>query len=547
MKKNKQYFNYGQQKVMFIGAKDTTVIASRRFGKSDGLIAPHILRLISTMPGATCAIVGLTHKQLLTRTLPATLAALSRLGYKNGKHYFIGRKPPVSSGFKEPITAPVDYSQVMTWYNGTVFILISQDTSYSSNSLTLSHIIVDEARTIKYDKYTNETVPALGGFSHFPDCPWERGQFLVSDMPQSKSAMWLLEKEKLMKNELIEGIKGLVYEIYLCQEKLKYHKTKSLEREIISLKKDLVALRKVAHYYAEFNAIDNIQILGEEYIKSMKRNLPPLIFRISILNQRHFKIEDGFYSALNESHYYSAFDNEWLNNQRTNEDDFDFSKLNTKVLTCLQDADIDKSQPLAVAFDYNSNINWLVVGQAHKSEKKMLTLKSFFVKTPRKIREVIKDFCKYYAPLPRHEVVYYYDHTAKQGAYAETTNTYVDIVENEFRQKGWLVFPIFINQAPRHDIKHFWIDDALKGRNFLLPYFNKEHNEFLLPAMENTGIIRGKKGFRKNKSGEKLKDTEDNPAELRTDGTDAWDTLFIGLNFYPYYGNVGEEYGSVYV
>jgi hypothetical protein len=51
--------------------------------------------------------------------------------------------------------------------------------------------------------------------------------------------------------------------------------------------------------------------------------------------------------------------------------------------------------------------------------------------------------------------------------------------------------------------------------------------------MEMTGTRYGKYGFEKDKSGEKLSESEDDPLELRTDGTDAWDDLFIGLNFFP--------------
>ena len=41
-------------------------------------------------------------------------------------------------------------------------------------------------------------------------------------------------------------------------------------------------------------------------------------------------------------------------------------------------------------------------------------------------------------------------------------------------------------------------------------------------------------GWHKAKGGEKLAETEDDLLEHRTDGTDAFDTLYIGNTLYPY-------------
>jgi hypothetical protein len=69
--------------------------------------------------------------------------------------------------------------------------------------------------------------------------------------------------------------------------------------------------------------------------------------------------------------------------------------------------------------------------------------------------------------------------------------------------------------------------------------FNRENNEALILAMEQTGTRNGPEGFKKDKSGEKLAETEEDKLEYRTDGTDAWDTLFIGMNKWPQSESVG--------
>ena len=46
-------------------------------------------------------------------------------------------------------------------------------------------------------------------------------------------------------------------------------------------------------------------------------------------------------------------------------------------------------------------------------------------------------------------------------------------------------------------------------------------------------MTRGRNGFHKDKGGEKLAESEEDLLEHRTDGTDAFDTLFIGCEKIP--------------
>ena len=62
----------------------------------------------------------------------------------------VGRKPPKS--FSKPIIEPAYYEHVITFYNCSVAIIISQDRPGSSNSLTLSWllIVIKELDTDKF-------------------------------------------------------------------------------------------------------------------------------------------------------------------------------------------------------------------------------------------------------------------------------------------------------------------------------------------------------------------------------------------------------------
>ena len=61
-----------------------------------------------------------------------------------------------------------------------------------------------------------------------------------------------------------------------------------------------------------------------------------------------------------------------------------------------------------------------------------------------------------------------------------------------------------------------------------MPFFNRQNNDDLILAVQSAGVTRGRNGFRKDKGGEKLAETEEDLLQHRTDGTDAFDTLYIG-------------------
>ena len=532
--KQKAYFNRAQLYVHEIGANSKTIICGRRFGKSDGIFGPDILYDVQHMPGSTGWIYQATFKQLLSRTLPATEAFWRRYNYRRDYHYFVGRKAPRWMGFRDPVIEPMDWGHCIHWYNGTVIHLLSQDVKFSANSLTADWGKVDEGRSIRKEKMFEEAMPTLSGTNHrFESCHKWKGFSIVSDMPTNRTGQWVVEMENRMDGDLIQAIEGTVGEInYLMSRYAALPELpKVVESQVGKLKSELSFLRSRAFLYKEFDTLENIELLGEDYIRQMKRDLPPLTFQISIMNQRLRKLDNGFYPALDPAmHYYDGYNNSYLSNLRTAKGTLDIERIGHD--NCLGDGDMDPQVPLAVAFDYNANINWVVTGQ--RIDPELRTLSSFFVKSPKKIRELCQLWCDYYRYAANKDVIYYYNETALQKGYAdEESESFADIVYRILTHNGWSVEMVFTGKTWRHNIKHQYIDDALKGKKYLFPRFNRSNNTHLLPAMEMTGIRVGRNGFEKDKSGEKLGETEDDPLELRTDGTDAWDDLFIGLCFFP--------------
>lgn len=530
MSEKRIYFNKPQRLTQLIGANTTVIVAGRRTGKTDSIAAPFVLRNMQRMPGSTGGIVVPTFKHGLTNTIPGLLAAWKRWGYVEGLHYVVGKKPPKS--FRQPIIDPKDYEHVISFYNGSVAVIISQDRPGSSNSLTLSWLLVDEAKFIDYAKLKDETLPANGGIkSYFGKHSFNHSIMILSDMPQTQKGSWFLHYRDKMDSKLIATIEATVYEIWRTKERIRSLNAKGepvppyLKGYLRRLDRDLNKMRSVAVYYREYSSIENLQLLGENYIKQMKRDLTPLTFQTSILCQRIGIAKDGFYSSMREGHKYDANDNQYLD---TLGFDYDFSALDSRA-----DKDVDPDAPICIGMDYNANINWIVAGQPR--DRRLNVIKSFYVKFERKIPALIEDFCRYYSSHRNKTVVFYYDATALGSNYAVNEQDFRWVVVHEFERQGWRCEAVYLGNPMRHDEKYLLINQGFAGKQRLMPFFNRSNNEDLILAVQSAGVSRGRNGFRKDKSGEKLAESEEDLLEHRTDGTDAFDTLYIGAEKFPFH------------
>jgi len=530
MKTKEVYFNRAQQYLMALSVRILYVIASRRLGKTEGIIMPTLLRNIQQMPRGQHAFIASTYKQALTRTIPGILHALKRLGYNEGMHYFVGRKAPDKMGFSLPYIEPKDWSHYIHWYNGSVTPIISQDVPYSSNSLSLSSVIADEAKTLSEPKLIDETLPAITPMVYFQNCPWDGSQTYVSDMPTAKSGLWLLNKEKQMDKTIIEVLEGLIVELY----NLKQISTDSLHyrKRIKEMENEIAFFRKEAILFVYFSILENLEVVGEQYVKDRYRDLPLSKFLTSIMSYKLKFTEGGFYGALSEKLYYSAYDITFLERFRKSDGSINYEEASRTKFNCKQDVDINLSQPLYIGCDTNIAVNGIVVGQPDYSKGLLRTINVFQVKGGRMLPEVCEELSEYYQPLPHRNIVFYFDHTFLQGRSGISTERFNETIIRVLTAKGWNVFAVYIGNAMEHNLKHKEIDQGMKGQKNLKPLFNRHNCADLIDAMEKTTTIITSNGWGKDKRDEKLPDSEDDPVEKRTHITDAWDTLYIGCSIY---------------
>ena len=502
-----------------------TCIWGRGTGKTTGPGVEHCLSCVLEMPRSNGAIVGATFSQLLTRTLPPLVAQWEAMGFVRDVHFFIGRKPLKKFKFPKAYTTPIDPKYYISWYNGSGIYLVSQDRPGSSNGISVDWYYGDEAKFLKLKKLDDEFLPSIrGNRQYFEGNPKYQGGLFTSDMPTTKEGMWLLANENKMDVKLIALIRKIALQVMYLQgemPKLSARKQRLNQIEILKYNKMLKQLRGKSYYYSEFSSYDNIEVLGEATLRRWKRDMSPMAYQTSVLNQRLNTGGLDFYPMLEpDKHYYSMNDNSFLDAMG-----YDFSQAAN--INWKHDADINKSKALDIACDYGGSINTIVVAQEHIGQGKYRELRflnCFYRTHPGLIQDVVELFCNYYDGYPTKVVNFYYDHTAK-ASYANITSTYKDSVEEAFRKHGWRVNPIYIGQTPRHSDRYELWNNILKGDGYSdpLPRFNRNNCHWLITSMENAKIKETNKGVGKDK-GDEQKDVDQRGT---THFSDAADTILV--------------------
>ncbi|MCD8296827.1 MAG: hypothetical protein LUC88_04570 [Prevotella sp.] len=513
---NRQYFNDGQMYMLNLMPRDLVMICGRGFGKG-AVQAVRAMNCFQNMPGSMGGFVAPSVKRCLTNILPSLLIHFERWGYKRDVHYVVGKKPWKKLKWKSPLFMPANWDNTIAFYNGSVINVISQDRVGTSNSMSLDYILIDEAKFIDFEQLKDETFQAnRGNEMYFGKCYMHHGLTISTDMPITKKGSWALTYEKMMDKDLVEVMQGIVYKLW----KLRNSK-KDEDVKIAKLKNQLDFFRSKCLLYKEYTSIENLALLGEDFIRRAKRDLPPLTFATSIMCKRIGISADGFYGGMREDvNLYTA----------PNESVLNLYNLDKKDIPndCRMDSDLVPDLPLIIAMDANANINWLVVGQIGM-DNKLRILKSFFVKYERKIPELLEDFVEYYKPHPRKQVIFYYDATFVGNNYALHNDDFHSEVEKKLRKHQWLVRPVYIGKPMNHIEKNALINRMFRGRANHIVLINRDNNVDLLISIQSAGIYNGQK----DKRGEKLAETEEDKLEGRTDGSDAFDTVCIGVEKFP--------------
>lgn len=431
----------------------------RGTGKSF-ILAYVMLRMVQQMPGATFAFVGPTYQQILSKMLPSTKNALSKMGIFEGVDYVIGKNGG-RFGFAEPIYAPDKWENIMHWSNGCTFQFVSVNDPNSGRGLNSFGEVGDEAALFDHTKlYNNVTITNRAKEERFKNCSLLGVRFYASSTPMTKKGKWFTDKEE---------------ECRLPEN-------------------------RATHLFSKASAEVNKHNLQAEYWERVKREAPSVLkYNAEILNIRPKQIQNGFYlQLLPERHYYNAKQYDYLESIT--------ESYQTVSYDCRTDADVVYARPLILSIDWGVFLS-AVVSQDLPNEYRVL--KEFWASQSSEsqdIEDLIDEFDEYYNALPNKMLHLYYGHDGNARVRKGTNETYGDELVRLLESKGWTVYDKSKRKpvAPHND-KYILVNMMFKesSSRFKKIRINEQNCPDLIISLERAEASEDKNGIQKVKKDEK--------------------------------------------
>lgn len=513
------------------------IIAGRGTGKTT-YMGYTMKEVVRTMPGSANALVCATYIQAFTRTLPAIVAGLSMHGIHEGANYIIGKEPPKSWG--RPIFPVVqNWKHTISFPNGAMYHIVSQERKGSSRGFNIDSFMADEGLNLSRERIENEVMIANRANANgpFANSRYHLSEMIVSSMPFLPEAMWLLDaadyyKEygwsyqdyrialssillEIVDSDSVDKIEMLWKQAYKLKQEWKFFK----HTDIIP-----VSGEKLTTYFCDADIFDNIQNLpGWRYVKQLRASMSDLMFQIEILNSIMVMMEQGFYPALGDHHFYKI--------------DTDLYNIEIgQEVTAIDEPSINPSLPIHSAGDFGGSFNCLHLSQEYDDEERLVN--SLKVYHPDLFRDVVNKAVKYLATHRTKVIHFWYDQTAiGKGGLVEWN--YADDFQSGFTKAGWKVIMHYMGAAPNHHVKFVFMNAILGEKDPQLPRFRmhpdncrETHN-----SMRMAPIRQGRNGFEKDKSAERNKHIDQALAPHLSDGVDV-------LLYHKYSNRLGGNIGG---
>lgn len=519
--------NPAQLRTLLTPRSSGTSVWGRGTGKSSD-IANLMHTIIRTMPRSLWLITGRSYQQMLTRTLPSTIASLERLGYYRNIHYFVGRKAPDNWRWDLPIQTPLKYDHFIHFFNGTGFVLVSQvGGGGSARGLNTDGSITDESLLLDKEAYDEEVVPTIRANKDvFGHLRMHRGHFHHTSMPYGDNGRWLLDQSKYLQesydfvsitNEMLD------LQVKFIESRDRQHRL-NLWEQIKKLKQQLKFFPdKNGLLYTEANVFDNLENIPLAYLQEQYTVLAKFAFLTEVLNKRPGTVERGFYPYLDlKAHSYDGHSSEYLNS-------FHYNLKKIGVVDSRMDGDVNDLLPLRITADFGARITTSVVAQSLPKEYRFL--KGFYVKHPLLIADIVKNITTYYAHHTNKHIYFIKDNEYGDRRNANSKLTYNQEFVSHLRKAGWRVSVVDLGRIPAYDVRYLIAQDFLKVKDRFqalpLMQFNSYNCKDVLMSMSLTPIKQGRRGeILKDKTSEGREST---PAQEATHFADNFDLHMLSI------------------
>ena len=424
-----------------------------------------------------------SYKKFRKEILPSFKASLEKHGYYEGLHYLIGQKPPRNWHWGTPYQGPDDYSNIIYWYDGTIWQIVSQDVVGSGRGLNIDTEIRDEALLLDKARMDETSSATLRGsnMDAFKGKQMLRHIATFSSMPITQGAKWLLGMEMMA-------------------------------REYPS-----------KYAFTMFDVGVNLENLAPGYVTdAMKTATYRWVFEAEYLNIIPNAVLDAFYSLLKEeTHgYYPQY-----GDYRKHDDcRYDYAPNNLRA-----------GEPLILGVDWGARINYIVVCQLRDEgdAQYLRALKDFWsLGEDGEIQsDAVKKFADYYGPLSRKRIILFYDRTGNNKT-GITVETRAEMMVSQLLKLGWSVENATHGGSnPLKSFVRLKFEQILKedNRNLFRLRINMDDCRNLMVSMQNTQTKTLANGdITKDKKSERA-NSGVHPT-VASDPGDAMDTIIVGLN-----------------
>jgi hypothetical protein len=463
-------------RVKLIRAKETYLLASRGSFKTTQGISLYLADCTYQMPQASGIICGPSFEHLGDNTLNPLFNSLTSYGLQEGVHFVIGQPPP--KAWPRPfIRVPSKkYDHIISWHNGSNQYIISLAKKGSANGISCQYGVFDEAKFMDPNDLKEIVFPAFRGNEvYYKDHPLYLSKFFATDkLAELSKINWLLDKKDQNNYRLFDII--ITLQLELDRLKLEYNdaginKRYRMEPQIAAIETRLALLRKNSTLYIESNAMDSVQILGEEWLKDKKANTSGYVFDVAYMNADPTRPEDGFYPDFNKEKH-----------------------------THLLDTDYDPDRPIILAADYQHSVSPVVLAQLTtlhaigKTRNSLNFIDALYTLAPEGLEEALKLFCMKYASHKHKLVQYVFDQTATGRR--NNADSYMDIVKRVLVANGWRVHEIYTGRQPGHyqrfmDTKAWFINEKGLSMDILM---HADRCSKLIKSIERAAAKIGRKG-----------------------------------------------------
>lgn len=402
------------------------------------------------MPRSKGFLSSTTYNQLLTKTMPAVESKWHEMGLAEWEDYVVGVKPP--RHFEKCWDEPRKYDNVISFANGRRIELLSMDRPDLARGGSYTDGAIDEWALVPQDHVTKVLLPSLRMKPLlYKPCPMFRGLRGYTSIPWKPSGFYILDYEE---------------------------KARSNPRRVL---------------WVESTAMDNIEVLGADYIKMLEEELPYLEFLVEVMNERIRKVQDAFYHKFDaDKHTYSVR--------------YQYGEGERGVATTgIKDPYYKKDALLDITFDFSGWFNCASVWQDGRQGGKSMEycLHQFFVKESEgRIGELVDKICTHYS---RHEFrfVRIWGEPRGHDKRADSLNTIYDQIVQRFAKHGWKCeVRVGAGQVRKHKERAYYINEIFAEETPTLPMvrINEETCKDIIIALQ---ICSVKDDFQKDKGREK--------------------------------------------